>query len=328
MQSKTRLMKFIMRKLVTFLYLMIPLSVNAALSPEALEARDRASMESFVAQHPLIRDELRYIDIFTRTVFYGEGCFAEFTREKSFHLPGWVGPQGELVFAGSNCDIDYDKRQQGTVLVNHITYSQEGLTRIPKGKGWLGLYCEQERCFLKDVEIKTQSQTLTDILGANVKAHNLVIDGNPVALIFGLKLATGKIRNSDISNYYSEITNTGRWQAPENDEKFAIIRESKDVLDISNLTTELSHFEIYAIESGRKQFLFSEKNGPQGITPASLLWSGDLDDDGKTDLIFNRTDGSCFNDYRLYLSSYADKRQKPIMGLAAAFEDEEPACGC
>ena len=57
-----------------------------------------------------------------------------------------------------------------------------------------------------------------------------------------------------------------------------------------------------------------------------IVGAGDLDGDGRADLLLSLPDDDCGFDDRLYLSSMAGPGQ--LVGLAARFAGRHPACGC
>jgi len=57
-----------------------------------------------------------------------------------------------------------------------------------------------------------------------------------------------------------------------------------------------------------------------------IEWIGDLDGDGKMDILLSLPDDNCGYDERLYLSSQAG--QGEIVHKAAQLSGREAACGC
>lgn len=84
----------------------------AALPPQFQNLKDLNVMVNFAKQHEAIMNDLRNIDILSKTVTYGyydgkktRDCTASFTR-KPVTYKG-VGPAGELVFDKSDCPITW-----------------------------------------------------------------------------------------------------------------------------------------------------------------------------------------------------------------------------
>lgn len=85
----------------------------------------------------------------------------------------------------------------------------------------------------------------------------------------------------------------------------------------------------YELRSGSKrQTLFSIKEeAPDSLETLPIVhWAGDLDRDGKVDLILSIPSLNCGYDARLYLSSKAGPNE--IVKLAAQLVGYQAACGC
>ncbi len=80
---------------------------QAALSPSSLNLRDLNSMTSFISQHEIIALKLKQIDLMNLTITYGDDCIAYFERNKpSLFNFGRVGPQPDIEFSHSSCDLN------------------------------------------------------------------------------------------------------------------------------------------------------------------------------------------------------------------------------
>ncbi|WP_426168640.1 hypothetical protein [Pseudoduganella sp. R-34] len=77
-----------------------------------------------------------------------------------------------------------------------------------------------------------------------------------------------------------------------------------------------------------KQFLFAVDalGHYEGDTTPVVYWAGDLDGDGKGDLLLAIPDDNCGYDERLYLSSGTGEGS--LLRKAAHTSGREPACGC
>jgi hypothetical protein len=64
----------------------------------------------------------------------------------------------------------------------------------------------------------------------------------------------------------------------------------------------------------------------EGDTTPVVYWAGDLDGDGKADLLLAIPDDNCGYDERLYLSSGSD--EGTLLRKAAHIAGREAACGC
>ncbi len=87
-------------------------------------------------------------------------------------------------------------------------------------------------------------------------------------------------------------------------------------------------FRYHLGDGTTRQFLFATafEGHYGGDTTPRVQWVGDLDGDGRADLLISLPDDNCGFDDRLYLSSVA--RPGQLMGLAARFAGRYPACGC
>jgi len=77
--------------------------VQAALPPQHQNEKDLDVMLSYVKSHPDVLSSLQAIDLGVLTVYYGEGCSAEFTRKVVERPEGWVGPAEPLVLEKKFC---------------------------------------------------------------------------------------------------------------------------------------------------------------------------------------------------------------------------------
>lgn len=76
---------------------------QAALPPQFQNEKDLDVMLSYVKSHPDVLSSLQAIDLGILTVYYGEGCSAEFTRKVVDRPAGWVGPAEPLVLKKNFC---------------------------------------------------------------------------------------------------------------------------------------------------------------------------------------------------------------------------------
>lgn len=121
------------------------------------------------------------------------------------------------------------------------------------------------------------------------------------------------------SAHYEKLQKAGRWEMP----------WGKTPLTISWVRLpEYGGYRYHLTDGKRKQFLFrTELEGHYGgANTPFVLWVGDLDSDGKIDLILSLPDDNCGFDERLYLSSLAG--EGAIVRKAAQLSGGEAACGC
>ena len=76
---------------------------QAALPPKFQNEKDLDVMLSYVKSHPDVLSSLQAIDLGILTIYYGDGCSAEFTRKIVDRPAGWVGPAEPLVLKKNFC---------------------------------------------------------------------------------------------------------------------------------------------------------------------------------------------------------------------------------
>jgi len=90
-------------KRVTLLLLLCSSFAQAALPPKDQNEKDLDLMLSYVKSHPAVLSSLQAIDLGILTVYYGEGCSAEFGRKIVQRPEDWVGPVESLVLKRNFC---------------------------------------------------------------------------------------------------------------------------------------------------------------------------------------------------------------------------------
>jgi hypothetical protein len=190
---------------------------------------------------------------------------------------------------------------------------------------WQGLYCNALDCEIKSAQVTTSTAVKKDVSGEPVSVDALAVSGKPVALFPGGAFTTGKV-----DTWYREITSTpdatqiqklrklGKWQMPWGARPLAIFW----------VKTPEGLMRYHVSDGVTKQFLFSlqaEDHYGNDTTPA-IHWVGDLDGDGKLDLLLSFSDESCRIDERLYLSSHTGDGK--LLRKAAQLHFVEVACGC
>ncbi len=91
------------KKSVALVFLLCSSLAQAALPPQFQNEKDLDLMMSYVKSHPEVLASLQAIDLGVLTVYYGEGCSAEFTRKVVERPEGWVGPAEPLVLKRNFC---------------------------------------------------------------------------------------------------------------------------------------------------------------------------------------------------------------------------------
>jgi hypothetical protein len=184
------------------------------------------------------------------------------------------------------------------------------------------------------------SGTLANCSDREKYAETIYAADNPVAVFNGVNLPIARVatvllarKEPGTSAHYLKLRKVGQWQA----------RLSGRQLEISwvRLPRPKSPneymYRYYLVAGATKQFIFSsfgridaEKGGT--VTPF-VHWAGDIDGDGKIDLLIEipygmdeGEDAQCQLAYRLYLSSQAAEGE--VLHKAAQTAGTQPACSC
>jgi hypothetical protein len=211
---------------------------------------------------------------------------------------------------------------------------------IPQAGTWLGLYCDKSDCELREATVAVMSGTLADCDDAEAFAETVYASGNPVAVFNGVNLVPGKVatvllarKEPLASPHFVKLRKLGLWQAQLKGKPLGI---SWTRLPRPKSPDE-TMYRYHLGDGATKQFIFSSfgaKDGPKGgaVTPF-VHWAGDLDKDGKLDLLVeipygmdDSADAHCQVAYRLYLSSRAAEGE--VLHKAVQTSGTQPACGC
>lgn len=197
---------------------------------------------------------------------------------------------------------------------------------LPRDDSWYGLYCNGSGCETGNANVRITSSTAKNVLGEDEPIDVLKTDGKPLALFHGVPLNPGKVatwfKSEGLvydSGHYSRLRKLDRWQMPWGATPLTISR------------VKLPGYEGYRYHIGdgvTKQFMFRlyPEGHYGGDTTPYIHWVGDLDGDGKIDLLLSLPDDNCGFDVRLYLSSQAGEGE--FVRKAAQLAGREPACGC
>lgn len=197
---------------------------------------------------------------------------------------------------------------------------------LPRQDNWFGLYCNGSDCEIRDATVSVKSSTAKNVLEEDEAIDVLYIDDGPLALFHGIALKHGKVvtwfkaeKPMHESRHYSQLRKLGRWQMP----------WGAAPLGISWVKLpEYGGFRYHISDGTVKQFMFatSLEGHYGGDTTPFIHWVGDVDGDGKIDLLLSFPDDNCGFDERLYLSSLA--AGKEFVRKAAQLSGREAACGC
>lgn len=231
-----------------------------------------------------------------------------------------------LLAAGSACAQDEPAEpsepvQPRVVFEMRANYSQGTFT---PDTAWLGLFCEGKRCDVKRAKVQIEAYSEQELDGGMTTLDGLKPEGSPVALFYNTTLTAGKVDawyrpantgNGPVSS--TSLRHLGRWAIP----------GGAVPLTISWVRLPDGKGYRYLLGDGKtKQFLFAtpEKGDYGGDIFPVIVWVGDLDRDGKMDMLIDIPD-DCRYDQRMYLSSLARKGQ--FVGKAAGFAGYMSACG-
>jgi hypothetical protein len=191
---------------------------------------------------------------------------------------------------------------------------------------WLGLFCDNALCELKRAAVRIKNGKATNVLDEVEELDVLDVDGDPLAQFYGTTLAAGKVTtwyrpgaDPTTSGAVSHLRALGRWAMP----------WGAAPLTLSWVKLpELHGYRYHLTDGVNKQFLFSTalEGHYGGATTPVIYWVGDLDQDGKIDLLLGLPDDNCGFDQRLYLSSLA--ATGALVAKAAALVGSQAACGC
>jgi len=197
---------------------------------------------------------------------------------------------------------------------------------FPRSGDWYGLYCEAHACELRKAAVEIGGGSAKNVLDEDEALDILNVPGEPVALLHGLDLRPGKVTTwyrppADVSTsrQFTSLKKLGQWDMPWSSEPLAMFWTR--LPDHAGMRYHMGG------ASGR-QFLFAldEEGHYGGDTTPVIVWSGDVDGDGKLDILMTLPDDNCGFDERLYLSSQAGKGE--LIHKAAQLSGREAACGC
>lgn len=185
---------------------------------------------------------------------------------------------------------------------------------LPSGGGWLALECGPGGCALRATGLQLSRQTVLHLDEFRVPLETPRVKGRPLALLHGLALSPGPLARGRAGRRpRCRATATAR------------------ALDCPGGCTAAGPVVGVPARPGwRHDAAVPVCDGVRGPLrrrhDPRVLWAGDLDGDGRADLLFSLPDDNCGFDNRLYLSSAAGPGR--LVGLAAHFAGRHPACGC
>ena len=124
--------------------------VQAALPPKDQNEKDLDLMMSYVKSHPDVLSSLQAIDLGLLTIYYGEGCSAEFGRKIVLRPEGWVGPVAPLVLKRNFCPDET------------TTASLDGMDDLAGGDSLGGITSRATgSCGAEEVQVKDEGCKIT-----------------------------------------------------------------------------------------------------------------------------------------------------------------------
>lgn len=197
--------------------------------------------------------------------------------------------------------------------------------KFPRKAKWLGLYCKNLECEIKSTKVIVTTASTTHIDDAIVHYDSVSTKGEPVAIFSNSQLSAGKVdawyvpkEPSFDSAQVRILLKTGKWVLP----------WGKRPLTLSWVVTPDGWKRYHVSDGNTKQFLLSTSVGSHygsDNTPI-IQWAGDLDGDGRLDILLSIPDDNCGYDERLYLSSNAG--DGALLRKSLQLTGSQVACGC
>lgn len=197
---------------------------------------------------------------------------------------------------------------------------------IPRNAEWLGLFCQKLDCELRPIKVDVDAGTAKNVLDQNEDLDSVSYEGKPRAVFANLPLRPGKRVTWHVmddeqyfgSPQYEKLRKLGKWNLP----------WGAQPLTLSWVKTAEGRKRYHLTDGSTKQFMFAVDalGHYEGDTTPVVYWAGDLDGDGKIDLLLAIPDDNCAYDERLYLSSGAP--EGTLLRKAAHTAGNQPACGC
>lgn len=193
-----------------------------------------------------------------------------------------------LLFLASTSLVAPEARAAAELLEPSVYHAEEVSAKAGKGQPWLGLFQTKAGHYeLKSTKVLV---TLVNDPIADEKPEqktgkkvSIVGMGEPIVLVRGIAgLKAGRVPGNDLKKEHLPVGETQKLKVGARVANLIVTGKKKDQ-EITN------DYRIVLESGGVKQELYKrEELGSDGFP--SLLWSGDLDGDGKVDLIMDMHD--------------------------------------
>jgi len=222
-------------------------------------------------------------------------------------------------------------------------------TNIPNGQTWFNLSCRRDDCYLKNVKLHTKPAKIQDMSsGEYVKGQTISFPDNgqtSIVLLQGMKW----LKNKKVVTYYN--ADAGEPPVSSSSGSTGLEIEFKNNLGTTVTITpdftmndqgQILKVEYYLHVGNDKQLLGEINPAPPEssfddyvrildlkdlpVGTALLQWAGDIDGDGKLDLVMSIHHVPTWDISRiLFLSSAAKKGD--LVGIAGKFHFAPPSSG-
>jgi hypothetical protein len=218
---------------------------------------------------------------------------------------------GTIVIAAVGLQGKGHKASLPTLLYGSEFHGDEVPLNV--GAGWMALTCHDNECALSPAQVCAR------------RVHDVIVDedekvdtgvaisssvADPVFLVRNVKLKTGKVAVAFRGEFqlglssFAKPLRLGR-------EEYVLLPESPRRGDDEDFPRG---YTLTLHKGNKHQVIFSLPEGGSD-SRAELLWAGDIDGDGKLDLLINASDHYNVEHWRLWLSSYAKPGE--LVGVAA-----------
>lgn len=190
---------------------------------------------------------------------------------------------------------------------------------------WLGLHCADDHCEVRDADIVVSASSATGIMEIDEPIDVLGGGEELLALFQGMAVSPGPVDTwfrmrvfPYESRQYTALLRLGRWDVPNPHAPLALF---------SVTLPDQGGYRYHVTDGVTRQFLFAtDLSGHYGEPKIPIVhWVGDLNGDGRPDLLLSIPDDGCGYDDRLYLSS---SEPGTLLVKAAQLSGWQSACGC